>query len=55
MDIALTQKFPFIVDKNIAKANCTENSVPVLNPEIQYWYIIILVLVLKILVLVHNI
>ena len=25
MDTALPQKFPFILDKNLAKANCTEN------------------------------
>ena len=24
MDTALTQKFPFILDRNLAKANCTE-------------------------------
>ena len=31
MDTALTQKFPFILDRNLAKANCTENHVsPVL-------------------------
>ena len=27
MDIALPQKFPFILDRNLAKANCTENRV----------------------------
>ena len=27
MDAALTQKFPFILDRNLAKANCTENRV----------------------------
>ena len=27
MDKALTQKFPFILDRNLAKANCTENHV----------------------------
>ena len=27
MDIALPQKFPFILDRNLAKANCTENQV----------------------------
>ena len=27
MDTALTQKFPFILDKNLAKANCTGNQV----------------------------
>ena len=28
MDTALTQKFPFILDRNLAKANyCTENHV----------------------------
>ena len=27
MDTALTQKFPFILDRNLAKANCTENRV----------------------------
>ena len=26
MDTALPQKFPFILDKNLAKANCTEKS-----------------------------
>ena len=25
MDTALLQKFPFILDRNLAKANCTEN------------------------------
>ena len=27
MDTTLTQKFPFILDRNLAKANCTENHV----------------------------
>ena len=27
MDTALLQKFPFILDRNLAKANCTENQV----------------------------
>ena len=27
MDTALTQKFPFILDRNLAKANCTEDRV----------------------------
>ena len=27
MDTALTQKFPFILDRNLAKANSTENHV----------------------------
>ena len=27
MDTVLTQKFPFILDRNLAKANCTENYV----------------------------
>ena len=27
MDTTITQKFPFILDKNLAKANCTENRV----------------------------
>ena len=27
MDTALTQKFPFILDRNLAKANCAENKV----------------------------
>ena len=27
MDTALPQKNPFILDKNLAKANCTENQV----------------------------
>ena len=27
MDTALTQKFPFILDRNLAKANCTGNRV----------------------------
>ena len=27
MDTALTQKFPFILDRNLAKANCTENQI----------------------------
>ena len=27
MDTALPQKFPFILDRNLAKANCTENRV----------------------------
>ena len=25
MDTALPQKFPFVLDRNLAKANCTEN------------------------------
>ena len=25
MDTAVPQKFPFILDKNLVKANCTEN------------------------------
>ena len=27
MDTALPQKFPFILDRNLAEANCTENHV----------------------------
>ena len=27
MDTALPQKFTFILDRNLAKANCTENQV----------------------------
>ena len=27
MDTALPQKVPFILDRNLAKANCTENHV----------------------------
>ena len=27
MDTALTQKFPFIFDRNLSKANCTGNHV----------------------------
>ena len=27
MDTVLTQKFPFILDRNLAKANCKENHV----------------------------
>ena len=27
MDTALPQKFPFILDRNLAKANCTEGHV----------------------------
>ena len=27
MDTALPQKFPFILDRNLAKANCTENRI----------------------------
>ena len=27
MDTALTQKFPFILDRNLEKANCTGNRV----------------------------
>ena len=27
MDTALTQKFPFVLDRNLAKANCTGNRV----------------------------
>ena len=27
MDTALPQKFPFTLDRNLAKANCTENHV----------------------------
>ena len=28
MDTALPQKFPFILDRNLAKANCTGNRLP---------------------------
>ena len=27
MDTALPQKFPFILDRNLAKTNCTENHI----------------------------
>ena len=27
MDTALPQKFPYILDRNLAKANCTKNNV----------------------------
>ena len=27
MDTALPQKFPFILDRNLAKTNCTENRI----------------------------
>ena len=27
MDTALPKKFPFILDRNLAKANCTENQI----------------------------
>ena len=27
MDTAVPQKFPYILDRNLAKANCTENQV----------------------------
>ena len=27
MDTTLTQKCPFVLDRNLAKANCTENHV----------------------------
>ena len=43
MDTALPQKFPFILDRNLAKANCTENRVctacdkVVLAQGINFW------------------
>ena len=33
MDAALPQKFPFILDRNLAKANCTE--IGFARPELQ--------------------
>ena len=44
MDTALLQKFPFILDRNLAKTNCTENHVctscdiVVLGPNHFYCY-----------------
>ena len=43
MDTALPQKFPFILDRNLAKANCTGNRVcmscdiVVLGHLLGYW------------------
>ena len=42
MDTALPQKFPFILDRNLAKANCTGNRVctscdtVVLDPDVIF-------------------
>ena len=35
MDTALPQKFPFILDRNLAKANCTEKKIMFARPVIQ--------------------
>ena len=37
MDTALTQKFPFILDRNLAKANCTGTKIQqFLEQELKY-------------------
>ena len=42
MDTALPQKFPFILDRNLAKANCTEDRVCTsCDKEILDFYLII--------------
>ena len=47
MDTALPQKFPFILDRNLAKANCTGNQVctscdtPLENTLIQEYLFLI--------------
>ena len=38
MDTALPQKFPSILDRNLAKANCTENRVLVGNMYLNYMF-----------------
>ena len=49
MDTALPQKFPFILDRNLAKANCTENYICsscdiiiILFKNYYYYYISVL-------------
>ena len=37
MDTALPQKFPFILDRNLAKANCTENDVCMSCDTVVLW------------------
>ena len=37
MDTALTQKFPFILDRNLAKANCTGNHVCTSGDTVVLW------------------
>ena len=37
MDTALTQKFPFILDRNLAKANCTGNRVCTSCDTVVLW------------------
>ena len=38
MDTALPQKFPFILDRNLAKANCTGNRVCTSCDIVYLWY-----------------
>ena len=37
MDTALPQKFPFILDRKLAKANCTENRVRTSCDMVVLW------------------
>ena len=45
MDTALTQKFPFVLDRNLAKANCTGNHVctscdkGIIDPYLRAFYL----------------
>ena len=41
MDTALPQKFPFILDRNLAKANCTEDCVLHVLWYSSPWYTLI--------------
>ena len=41
MDTALPQKFPFILDRNLAKANWTENHIYTSCDRVVLWYSII--------------
>ena len=52
MDKALPQKFPFILDKNLAKANCTEDRVCTSCDKINAIFLITLIVQLIYLFLV---
>ena len=61
MDTALPQKFPFIVDRILAKANCTENLVctpcdtVVLGKYINVYAEVTLTVIYKILYIIYTI
>ena len=49
MDTALPQKFPFILDRNLAKANCTGNRVcTACDIVVLDWYLIWLLVVMHV-------